>query len=309
MTEGGPASTNDPTMQSGRDPRPSANSVAAVIVTYHPDASLADRVRPLIGQVGAILIVDNGSSDSELASVDTLVREGVVGAIRNGRNVGVATALNQGLAWAEERGYSWALTLDQDTEPSPDVVPEAARVLETHGSHRIAVVGAGYHDGRPSRVRPPAAGYEVPAVITAGALHSLGVWQDLGGFRDDFFIDYVDVEFCLRARARGYAVFRSSRSTIRHAIGNPTTHQMGLRTFRPTNHSRRRRYYITRNRIIVWLAYARREPRYVAHDVKASAKELVKLILFEDDRPAKLRSVARGAWDGIRGATGGATHR
>jgi rhamnosyltransferase len=76
-----------------------------------------------------------------------------------------------------------------------------------------------------------------------------------------------------------------------------------------TNHSRRRRYYITRNRIIVWRTYARVEPRYVAYDVKASAKELVKLALFEDDRGGKIRAVVRGTWDAIRGFTGEAPGR
>jgi rhamnosyltransferase len=284
------------------DPPLDPATVMALVVTYHPDPGVSNRMRALIGTVGAILFVDNGSRPDEIASLEPLVREGDAHLMQNERNVGLATALNQGFRWAADRGFAWVLTLDQDTEPTSEVVPEATRVLAAHADRRIAVIGAGYGEGTVKGLSP--VGGEVAYVITAGALHSVSAWQHLGGFRDDFFIDYLDTEFCLRARSRGYAVLRAGRSTVRHSIGSPITHDLGFRTFTPSNHSRRRRYYITRNRIIVWRAYARREPRYVAFDVRASLKELVKLVLFEGDRAGKLRAVMLGARDGLRGATG-----
>jgi hypothetical protein len=48
----------------------------------------------------------------------------------------------------------------------------------------------------------------------------------------------------------------------------------------------------------------RSEPRRIAFDVKAAAKELVKIVLFEDDRRRKLAAVVRGARDGVRGLAG-----
>jgi rhamnosyltransferase len=277
-------------------------SVMALIVTYHPDAGVGERARPLFGTVGSVLYVDNGSRPDEIAPLEPLLRDDNVHLVRNDRNLGLATALNQGFRWAADHGLAWVLTLDQDTEPTAGVVPEAARVLAAHPGRRVAVVGAGYGDLTVAGL-PPTGG-EAACVITAGALHSVEAWQDLGGFRDDFFVDYVDTEFCLRARAHGYAVLRSARTTIRHAIGSPVTHDVRFRTFTPSNHSRVRRYYITRNRILVWRTYARRELAYVAFDARASVKELAKLVLFEDDRPAKLRAVLRGARDGLRGVTG-----
>jgi rhamnosyltransferase len=282
------------------DPRPSANSVVAVIVTYHPDPGLQDRVRPLVGQVGAIVVVDNGSRDAELASVDSLERDGVAVTIRNGRNLGIAVALNQGVAWAAEHGYAWAVTFDQDTTPGPDVVSEAARVFDAFPDPSPAVIGATW-DPNWCAADP---GRPEACVITAGALHSVRAWSALGRFREDFFIDYVDTEFCLRARANGYSVLVACRPTIRHAIGSPSRHETPFRSFTPSNHNRVRRYYITRNRVHVWRTYWRSEPRYVAYDAKAAVKELVKLVLFEEDRRRKLRAIARGVRDGLRGVTG-----
>lgn len=282
------------------DARPTALTVAAVVVTYHPDIGLYDRVRKLVGVVDAIVIVDNGSTPAELAQVDRLVRDGIAHAIRNGRNLGIATALNQGVAWAADRGYPWALTLDQDTTPGPDVVVEAARCFDVFQASRPAVIGAS-SDTSSCRADP---GRVVTWVLTAGALHSVAAWVDLEGFREDFFIDYVDIEFCLRARANRRAVVAACRPTIRHAVGHPVVHRTPLGTFTPSNHDRVRRYYITRNRIHVWRTYWRTERRYVAFDIKAAGKELVKILMFEADRGRKLMSIGRGLVDAMRGVTG-----
>ena len=288
-----------------REPALEPASVMALIVTYHPDAGVGDRMRSLIGTVGAILFVDNGSRPDEIGPLEPFLQEDGVRFLKNDRNAGLATALNQGFSWAVDHGFSWVLTLDQDTEPTADVVLEAAKVLTAHRERRIAVVGAAYGDQAPARLSPD--GSEVTWVITAGALHSVNAWQHLGRFRDDFFIDHVDVEFCLRARTRGYAIFRASGATIRHSIGYPTAHDALFRSVNTSNHSRWRRYYMTRNRIIVWRAYARNEPGYVASDVRAAAREFVKVVLFEDDRGRKVAAMIRGMRDGMRGSTGEAS--
>lgn len=280
--------------------RPDRGHVGAAFVTYHPDPGLAVRVRALSGQVAHIVIVDNGSSELELAPIRDLVTEGTVALIPNGANLGVATALNQGLAWGEERGLDWIVTFDQDSAAEPRLVAEAARVYDAHHP-RIAVIGAGWVSrlGLGTACNSPD-GIEVTHVITSGALHHVGIWRVLGGFREDLFIDYVDTEYCLRARTAGYSVVQGCVPTMTHAIGSPTRRRLINRFVTPSNHDRARRYYMTRNRMFVWRSYWRRESGYVVYDMKAAAKELIKLLLFETDRVGKLRAVLAGARDSNR---------
>lgn len=287
------------------DPRPEPSSVAAIFVTYHPDAGFYERARAIGGQVGAILVVDNGSTEEELVSVRQLVGEGFVEAIFNGQNLGQATALNQGFEWGEGKGFHWILTLDQDTSPTSTLVGEAARVYDAHEARPLAVIGAGWVvvPGLQLECDDPG-GVEVPAVITSGSLHSVVAWRAVGPFRDDFFIDYVDTEYCLRARSAGYLALRSCLPTMQHQIGSPSRHRLLYRMVQPSNHSAFRRYFITRNRIHVWQRYLRTEPRYILFDMKAAIKELIKLVLFEKDRRWKMRAILRGTVDAIRGITG-----
>ena len=287
----------------GVDPRPEKSTVAAVIVTYHPQPGFAERIRNLAAQVGAVLIVDNASTPDEVEEIRAAVGGVSAEIIQNSVNVGLATALNQGVRWSAERGYAWALTLDQDTIAGPHLLGEAARVFDAFRADHPAVIGARAHADQMAR-SSTAPGRQTPVVITAGALNSVAAWRAVGGFRDDFFIDSVDSEYCLRARSRGYGVLIANTPTITHMIGQPSRHQTSIRAFWTSNHDRRRRYYITRNRIITWRRYAMREPRYVLYEIRETAKDLIKLCLVEDDRGGKLAAVARGLFDGLRGVGG-----
>jgi GT2 family glycosyltransferase len=281
------------------DPRPDRDRVGAVFVTYHPDDAFDVRVLALSGQVSRILIVDNGSSSEAVTAIERLAKTQGVEAVFNASNVGLAAALNQGLGWGEQQRLDWVATFDQDTLPGPNLVAEAGKVFDAHQGKPIAAIGAGWQ-GTPEQCEN-AGGIEVPAVITSGTLHSVAIWRALRGFREDFFVDLVDTEFCLRARSGGYHVVRSCLPTMSHDVGRPSRRRLVFRSVTPSNHSRARRYYMTRNRIRVWRAYARREPSFVIRDVNAAGKELVKLVLFEDGKRGKLGAMVRGTVDGIRG--------
>ena len=288
---------------------PSAETVVAVIVTLGPDRDVIRHVETLIGRVARVVVVDNGSEPGAAQVLDSVAALPSAEVIRNPANLGIARALNQGAEVAIAAGADWLLTLDQDAEPADEIVSVAGRTFDAYPDRdRIAVIGstsfeasrAGWVPGE-SRGQP---WIEAVNVITAGSFVSLAAFRDIGGFREDLFIDYVDTEFCLRARARGYRVLASRVPAMTHRIGQPTERRIGLRAVHPTNHSAFRRYYITRNRFFVWRHYWRKEPRFVAKDILAAHKELVKLVLFEQDRGAKIRAMAAGLRDGLRSVTG-----
>src|SRR6202044_2225279 len=113
--------------------------------------------------------------------------------------------------------------------------------------------GAGF--GEETRPAAWPAWEEVKSVITSGSLIPLAVHAAVGAFRDEFFIDYVDSEYCFRARAQGYRVIRTTQPLMSHTIGAPTRHSLlGLSKW-TTNHSPDRRYYIARNDTVMLREY------------------------------------------------------
>jgi rhamnosyltransferase len=302
-----------PEIQAPEIPPPGPGSVAAVVVTFHPDSGFGDRLASLLDQVGDIVVVDNGSCPGEVPAADDPTLKGRLEIIANGENRGLAAGLNQGLRRAGDRGFGWALTLDQDSSPLPNLVAAATRAFEAHPRReRLAAIGAAVVASEepaavPGRAPGPtlARAYRtMPAVITSGALHSIPAWERLGGFREDFFIDCVDTEFCLRARAGGLEIVQATEPALAHEIGIPSRKWVLGRWMLPTNHSPLRRYYVTRNRISIWRRYARSDGRFVLKDMRQSLREWIGIVFAESQRPAKLRAILAGLRDGALGKFG-----
>jgi rhamnosyltransferase len=277
---------------SGRAPR-----IAAVVVLYHPGPEVVDNIRTWAGQVETVYAVDNsekqgpGAGDRGLKNATYLPQ---------GENVGIARALNIGATRAFAAGYDLLLTMDQDSRAEANMVAKLLECRSAEGGSAVGIV-APFHMTRAVRRPPPdVACSEVMTPMTSGCLLDLAVWQTVGPFRDDFFIDFVDNEYCLRLRREGYRVLRANRAILEHAVGDITRYGPII----ATNHSPLRRYYKTRNRFVVFHEYLTTFPGHCLFDLVRLAKEIGSIVLFEDEKWAKLRMMWRGWRDCQSGKMG-----
>jgi rhamnosyltransferase len=291
--------------------------ICAVVVAYHPDEGLEGRVDGILRQVDAAVIVDNGSSAETARVLERLAERERVHLIRNEENLGVATALNEGMDWARRHGYAWAFLFDHDSALEDGAFETLDAALRDFGPEETpAVIGCNYRDVHAGRLRYPdesASGLswrERKTVITSGSLVSVAAHEAIGPFRDEFFIDHVDDEYCLRARRKGYRVISTCAPVMRHSVGASTLHRLLWKRTGVTNHSPLRRYYMTRNHLVLMREYFGDEPRWVFDTAYSRMKGLVLMCLFERERPAKIRNVLKGFVHGVfRGATWRRTNR
>lgn len=279
--------------------------VCAVVVTYHPDPGFPDRLDRVRPQVGRVVVVDNGSSPQAREMLRNAAGPDV-GLILNDANLGVATALNQGVRHVMGSSCRWVLTLDQDSTVEPFLV-EA--LLEAYNDfpmkEDLAVVGSNYYDEKRAKTLVPESPaqpscLEQTTVITSGSMISVDAYARVGPFRDDFFIDHVDDEYCLRARAMGYKVILCRRPVIRHSIGGAVGKRILGRMVWSSNHSAARRYYMARNFLWVAREYLFSRPGWVTLRALRHAGFLLLMVLLEKERLGKIKSTARGVRDGIR---------
>ncbi|MBT9168833.1 MAG: hypothetical protein DDT19_02181 [Syntrophomonadaceae bacterium] len=283
--------------------------VCGIVVTFNPDDSFEKNLSALRCQTGGIVIVDNGSQPECLHRLKTVAESYGVEIIFNCANLGIAAALNIGIQAADQRGFRWVLTMDQDSFPLEIMVEVLIRAYShCPFQEKVAVVGSSsYLHGAGIKERSiiaTIACVETPYVITSGTLLPVQIYRAVGPFKDEFFMDYVDIEWCLRARVAGYRVIKATEPGMVHSVGSPRRHKVMWRTVFPTHHPAWRRYYITRNRLTVWKQYWRREPAYVLYDALAFAKEVVKILLYEMDKLRKLGAIGRGLCDATLGHTG-----
>lgn len=286
------------------------DSICAIVVTYHPDRELPMRIKRTAKQVDKVVIVDNGSSVTCLRMLHELCSRQGIHLIANAHNLGIATALNQGIEYASSCGYEWVLTLDQDSIPADTMVNELIAVYDQFADkERVGIIGTNAAD-RVTGSTPYAdecrdrLWIEQKVVITSGCLVPLAPFHRIGRFRDDFFVDGVDQEYCLRLRQNGYLVIIACRAVLIHSLGKPRVHQFLWRQLIPTNHPPGRRYYITRNGLVIAKNYFLSDPAWVARHLMALVKSTVKIVLLENDKAAKLKSTAIGVWHALTGRMG-----
>ncbi len=58
-------------------------------------------------------------------------------------------------------------------------------------------------------------------MITSGSFVQLDILREIGGFKDELFIDSVDDEYCMRARDHGFAIIEATAFGTEHKIGAP----------------------------------------------------------------------------------------
>ncbi|HEY1255450.1 MAG TPA: glycosyltransferase family 2 protein [Terracidiphilus sp.] len=282
-------------------------SVCAVIITYHPNASMLENIYSVLAQVRQMVIVDNGSSADELDPLRNASRDHGFHLIENGENLGIAEALNQGVRWAKSEGYPWVILFDQDSKITDGFIEQMFTAWEVHPDReRVSSIQPRYVEpeiGVEWEVRRARDGGPITS-MTSGSLMPVWIFDKIGGFASEYFIDEVDTEFCFRMRAAGYHITDSRQAVLMHASGHPKKFSILGYKFRPAHHSAVRRYYMSRNRLVVYRKYFLVFPVWVLYSINVALRETIKCFLGEDDRPRKFRNLLLGTWDGLVGRMG-----
>jgi rhamnosyltransferase len=292
-------------------PARSPTRIASVTIALDPDPGrLLQQMRALAGQVDVALVVDNGSREP----VAQVLEAGAVASrtVRLRTNEGIARGFNVGIETAASLGATHVLLLDHDSIPTPNMVAVLREALEKRVRlGDVAAVGPRIRDPRDRRelpfvqlgwlrnrhLRPRRDDPLVPCdfLISSGSLIPLEAYRRLGPFDESLFVDNVDLEWCMRARARGYALYGTGKAHLDHRLGDA---RFGVgRRLRLIVHSPERLYYMTRNRLLLY----RRPYMPLKWKMKDSLRILAKFaatMLFVSPR----REYARMTWRGLRDA-------
>ena len=280
-------------------------SVCAVIVAHNPSPTIVENVEAVEAQVGHVVLVDNGSSGEAEPYLLALEARPACSVIRNHQNLGIAAALNQAVNRAIRSGFDWVATFDQDSRVRDGFI---SQMLETYqqapNPRRVAIIAPRYVD-RESGVHGRlmlAGNGEILTTMTSGSMMSASAIQEVGPFDESLYMDYVDIEFCLRARRKGMLILQSP-AVLFHSLGRTTYHRFFGLTFGATNHSAARRYYMTRNRLRLLMRYATDWP-WAWRESRAILFDIAKIVLVEDNRWRKCRAMIAGVLDALRGKVG-----
>lgn len=281
-----------------------------VVVTYHPDDTLPSRVRLLANQIDAVMLVDNCSGPSALSALRQAAGIPGVTLVVNSENLGIAAGMNIGLRRAMEQGYDWVATFDQDSSVRPHYFENLLGAFDRClGRDMIAMLVPNYFEEAIGRMCHPSEDFHGPVVEvdrtqTSGSLIKVSCLSKVGLFDESLFIDYVDHEFCLRLMRAGFKVLRSNTCVLQHNLGHTTEHNFLGRRFYTSQHDSSRRYYMARNRLLVYKRYFTFSPGWILRDLHRFLKDILKVTFVEENTITKLSATLRGLCHGAIGRSG-----
>lgn len=294
-----------------------SHRVCGVVLAYNPDLKLlASNLEEICRQVEKVVVVDN-ASDSPVVDFGP-----AVSIIRNNKNLGTAGGFNKGVSWAQERDFTHVLFFDHDSLPHEGMVNSLLEVndLLIQGSIKVAAVGPSFLDIRSSKPAPfiqfsgfrlirmqcsgcAAKYHEASYLISSGTLISLKALQDIGGMDERLFIDYVDIEWGLRAYKKGWRCYGACCAKMKHQLGDRVIRFWLLRWREVPYHSPERHYYLFRNAMFLyrqnWVPYT-----WKINDAYRLFLKFLFYSMVTYPRHRHLRMMSLGLWHGLTGKMG-----
>lgn len=285
--------------------------IYSIIVCYNPNVSnLILICQKLLYNNTSVIVVDN----TEKSYISGYVDFPDCTVIALGENTGIAHAQNIGINHAIKGGADVIVFFDQDSKIENDFLPFLLAPLKVGEPRVVAPVFFDSDKGfefpalrlnkygvlvklyKGSRQSP----YDVD-VITSSGTAATAVTFDIAGLMDeDFFIDFVETEWCLRCRKKNIPIQVVPTAVMKHSIGETSINFGFMRGF---VHSPVRCYYKIRN---CFLLFKKENVPFLL-----ACKELLSvfihqliLFVFVKNKADYVKNFFLAISHGIRGVTG-----
>ena len=237
----------------------SALKHALIVPLYgdlHPDS--LNRFKRWIQHGFFVVLVDNNPIGSLLNDVE------LAAVVPHHNRLGLAGGFNDGVAFALANGADCITLLDQDS-----LISTTSLLKLGHSCSPGLVVGPRIIDLERGSEHAPAKN-RVRILISSGTTFLPSTWTKVGPYLGWMEIDYIDHEWCSRARSVGFDLEVLDEAVLFQTFGsrhpNHIAHLLGLQLYSPY-----RRAIALRN--LKWLLLQ----RYIPMDIRL--KELIKMLL------------------------------
>ncbi|MBN3017860.1 hypothetical protein JXX18_18910 [Ruthenibacterium lactatiformans] len=268
-------------------------TLGVVVVLYCPTEENQQGISRYLPLFRKAVLVDNSPSPTDHSRFPGAEY------VFMGGNRGIGAALNRGAHLLLEQGVDGFVTMDQDSVLSEEVLKAYKKVPDGLGADiRPGCLAPQYLTPR-HEAHPEPGTRQLLWTMQSGVLFFRKAFQTAGDFREDYFIDGVDYEYCLRLKKFGYAVLQCNEAVLVHEPATTCELKLGGKVLlRYGIASPERYYYQIRNMIAVALEYRSLRAFLVA------VVKFGKIVVLFPDKKKYLARAAQGIRDGFRGRLG-----
>ncbi|MBQ8158701.1 MAG: glycosyltransferase [Prevotella sp.] len=268
-------------------------NIVAFVITFYPDEQLlSENLHSFYKNVDRIVVWDNtpnGSAITREIAIDYKAEY-----LTENENKGISYVLNKAWIYAKNHGYDYLLTMDQDSiwknfERYINIVTAPGA---PHGIYGPEV--------RMSKVCTTKTFEKTDFVITSGMLISIDILNQMNGYRSDFFVDGIDIEFCLRAKRNGIPTYRIRNCKMEQRFGTPQTVLiLGIE-----NHTTNYPWYRIKEIMKCHVLFLRHYPCSILLRKRIIMtyfwKQPLKILFLESNKKKKISAYLKGLWEGLR---------
>lgn len=273
--------------------------VLGIVIVYYPDEKVKQNILSYVTELETLILWENTPLvDRHSLTFDSLTEQKIIRKDK-GRNVGIGLPLNEAVRYGLENGYTHLLTMDQDSCFGTGMFPAFLHSVGLFGEGPEISFSANTH----LYVHSQPECEEIDICITSGTIYKLAALKEIGYFREDFFIDAIDTEFCFRARKQKRKMLMMNKIYMHHVLGNKTITPFLWGQLISPNYSAQRTYYLVRNSLYLRHLY----PEY--SQAKGTFKALLfwrplTVLLIESDKCRKFKAIFLGILHAWRHKTG-----
>lgn len=258
-------------------------NISSVIITFNPDISnLTNNINTFCKDVNFVILVDNSTEIQIKNEIKNLAVKSDYIYLDMFGNSGIANALNQGIKIAKKLNSVWVLTMDQDSYFLSGI-SEYKDYLKINNTDNTLLLYPAYSISNNIELF-----LGEKFVMQSGNLLNIDIYNKIGIYRDDYFIDFVDYEYCLRGNRFGYKIKNISNVLLQHNTGEKKIFNLlGLNlTYFVSNPIRY--YYVTRNGLDTALRYKNFKI------LSITLKLFFRVLLIENSKKLKIIYISKG---------------
>ena len=222
---------------------------SALIVSFNTRALTLEAIGSVVNEPDVqVVVVDNNSHDGSASAIAE--RFSRVRLVRSARNLGFAGGVNRA---ADEASGEFLLVLNSDARLQPGALTCLLELMRSRPRAALVAPALCYPDGQPQ----PAA-FAFPGLVQValdlfpinrlmnsrlnGRVHAteprqidhpLGAcmlirraaWEDVGPLDEGYFMYLEEIDWCRRARARGWDIWHQPHAVVVHHGGSSTSQQ------------------------------------------------------------------------------------
>jgi rhamnosyltransferase len=260
-------------------------NIAACVILYNPKKEDLQNITSYLSKVNKLYIYDNSATKLE----DSIIHENKkIVYFWDGENQGISIRLNQAARKAIYDGYDKLLTMDQDSSfLEKNIAKYFSDIENFKETENVANFGLEYSKTAIACDSDEIVFEEVDHLITSCSVINLDLFEKIGGFDENLFIDGVDIDYCYAALKNGFKNIQFKNNYFKHSLGEPIRRasitSLYLIKKNRVIHSNLRVYYMYRNVLYLEKKYGTIFPEITKKLVKDYLHHIKRCIRYSEN--------------------------